>query len=83
MASSSRAAPAWQPTFQLDGKPFPATASVRVWKKGEGGRVAQSLVHDLLLPEDMRAFEEGMKESIGKRLQWHTIAVIFRFLIFY
>ena len=83
MASSSRAAQAWQPTFQLDGKPLPANASVQVWEKGEGGRVVQSLVHDLLLPEDVHAFEEGTEESMGRRLQWHTIAVIFHLLISY
>ena len=43
-------------------------ASVRVWEKGEGGHVAQSLVHDLLLLEDVHAFKEGIKESMGKRL---------------
>ena len=83
MASSSRASQAWQPIFQLDGKLLPASASVRIWEKGEGGRVAQSLVHGLLLPEDMHTFEEGTEESMGRRLQWHTIAVIFCLLIFY
>ena len=47
-----------------------------MWEKGEGGCVAQSLVHDLLLPEDMHTFEDGMDESLGRQLQWHTIAVI-------
>ena len=68
MASSSQIVPAWQPTYQLDGKPLPTTASVRVWEKGERGRVAQNLVHGLLLPKDVRIFEEGTKESMGKRL---------------
>ena len=67
----------WQPIFQLDNKPLPANASVRVWEKGEGGHIAQSLVHGLLLPMDVHAFKEGIKESMGKRLRWHTIAVIF------
>ena len=40
MASSSRAAPEWRPTFQLDGKPLPSDAYVHVWEKGKGGRVA-------------------------------------------
>ena len=40
VASSSQATQAWQPKFQLDGKPLPASASVRVWEKGEGGRIA-------------------------------------------
>ncbi|KAK9999238.1 hypothetical protein SO802_018841 [Lithocarpus litseifolius] len=74
VASSSRAAPAWCPSFILDGKPFPSTASVRVWDKGEGGRVAQSLARGLLLPEDVHVFYQGTDESLARRLQWHTIA---------
>ena len=60
----------------LDGKPLPSTVCVRVWEKGEGGRVVQSLVHGLLLPEDVHTFEDGTNESLGRRLQWHTVAVI-------
>ena len=40
IASFSQAAPAWKPKFLLDGKPLPSTACVRMWKKGEGGRIA-------------------------------------------
>ena len=54
--------------------PLLADASIRVWEKGEGGRIVQSLAHGLLLPEDVSAFADGTKESIG-RLQWHTIAI--------
>ena len=61
--------------FKLDGMPLPACASVRSWEKGEGGHIAQSLVHGLLLPEDVSAFADGTDESMGRRLQWHTIAV--------
>ena len=77
MASSSRPAQLWQPTFELDGTPLPASASVRAWEKGEGGRVAQSLVHGLLLLEDVSAFADGTDESMGRRFQWHTIMVTF------
>ena len=59
----------------LDGKPLPSTTNVWVWEKGAGGRVAQSLVHDLLLPVDVHTFEDGTDESLGRWLQWHTIAV--------
>ena len=68
MASISRATPAWQPSFMLDGKPFPSTASVWVWEKGEEGHVAQSLVHGLLLPEDVHTFKDGTDESLDRRL---------------
>lgn len=37
-------------------------------------------MHGLLLLEDMHAFTEGTDESLGRRLQWHTIEVI---LLFY
>ena len=52
----------------LDGKPLPSTASVQVWEKGERGCVAQSLVHGLILPEDVRTFEDGTDESLGRQL---------------
>ena len=56
VASSSWAMPNWQPTFTFSGEPLPASASVRTWAQGDGGRVAQSLVHSLLLPEDIWFF---------------------------
>ena len=45
--------------------------------KGEGGRIAQTLAEALLLPEDVHAFEDGSEESVGRRLEWHAIAVNF------
>ena len=75
MASSSRPVSAWQPSFELDGMPLPADACVWVWEKGERGRISQCLAQGLLLPENVSAFVEGTKESMGRRLQWHTIAV--------
>ena len=76
VASSSQVAPAWKPKFLLDGKPLPSTACVRMWMKGEGGRIAQTLAKGLLLPENVHAFKEGSEESVGRRLEWHAIAVI-------
>ena len=75
VASSSQATPAWKPKFLLDGKPLPSTACMRMWKKGEGGRIAQTLATGLLLPDDVHAFEDGSEESVRHRLEWHTIAV--------
>ena len=48
--------------------PLSADASIRVWEKGEGGRIAQSLAQGLLLPEDVSAFAKGTEESMGRRL---------------
>ena len=56
VASSSRATPNWQPTFTLSGEPLAASTSVRTWAQSDGGRVALSLVHGLLLPEDIWFF---------------------------
>ena len=75
-ASSSQVAPAWEPKFLLGGKPLPSTACVRMWDKGEGGRIAQTLAEALQLPEDVHAFKDGSEESVGRRLEWHAIAVI-------
>lgn len=75
VASSSRPAPLWHPSYKLDGTPLLVDASVQGWENGERGRVAQSLAHDLLLPADVSAFADATDESIGRRLQWHTIAV--------
>ena len=83
VVSSFRVVAKWQPTFQLDDKPLPTSASVRVWDKGKGGRVAQSLVHGLILPENIHVLEDEMDESLGRRLQWHTIAVISCPLVLY
>ena len=76
VASFSQVAPAWKPKFLLDGKPLPSTACVRMWEKGEGGRIAQTLAEGLLLLDDVHAFEDGSEESVGRRLEWHAIAVI-------
>ena len=53
------------------------------WEKGKGGRIAQTLATGLLLPDDVHAFEEGSEESVGGKLQWHTIAVTFYLSITY
>ena len=62
--------------------PFLANASVRVWEKGERGRIAQSLAQGLLLLEDMSTFADETEESMGRRFQWHTIVVTSLFLYF-
>ena len=56
---------------------------MHVWDKGEGGHVAQSLVHSLLLLEDVNAFEKGTDKSMGRRLQWHTIVLISCFSVYH
>ena len=58
MASSSRPEAIWQPTFKFGDRPLPASASIKAWAQGQGGRVAQSLVHGLLLPEDVPFFSD-------------------------
>jgi len=82
-ASSSRVAPAWEPKILLDGKPLPSTVCIRMWDKGEGGRIAQALAGALQLPEDVHAFEDGSEESVGRRLEWHAIAVILLSIYFF
>ena len=54
-----------------------------MWEKDEGGRIAQTLAQGLLLPDDVHAFEEGSEEFMGRKLQWHTVAVTLYLLILY
>lgn len=68
MASPSQPEVGWQPNFQLGDKPLPANAIVRLWAQGEGGRVAQSLVRDILLPKDDRFYSDGGDESLARWL---------------
>ena len=56
--------------------------STIVRDKGEGGRVAQSLVHGLLLPKDVHFFFKVDKDSLVRWLQWHTVVVIFLSFLF-
>ena len=49
---------------------------------GHWGRVAQSLVHGLLLLEDVRFFTKGDEDLLVRRLQWHTVVVIFLSFLF-
>ena len=76
VASSSQPIVPWQATFKFGAGFLLTTASAIIWDKGEGGRVAQSLVHGLLLLEDVRFFSEGDEDSLVQWLQWHTIVVI-------
>ena len=77
VASSSQSMDIWQPTFKFGDGPLPTSASIKVWAHGQGGRVAKSLVHGLLLPEDVHFFSDGTKDSLARRLQWHTVVVTF------
>ena len=54
-----------------------------MWEKGEGGRIAQTLAKGLLLLDDVHAFKEGSEESMGRRLQWHTVTVTLYLLVLY
>ena len=55
----------WKPKCLLDDKPLPSTAYVRMWEKGEGGCIAQTLATGLLLPDNVHTFEEGTEVFVG------------------
>ena len=77
MASSSRPEAIWQPTFKFNDGPLPTSTNLKAWAQGQGERVAQSLVHDLLLLEDVQFFSDKIEELLARRLQWHIITVVF------
>lgn len=62
--------------FRIRNQPLPTTSSVQKWEKGEGGRVARSLVQALQLPNDVQYFSEGSDEAVAFWLEWHAIAIM-------
>ena len=68
VASLSRPENVWQPSFKFGDGLLPSTESIKTWDKGHRGRMAQSLVHGLLLLEDVQFFTEGDEDSLVRRL---------------
>ena len=46
----------WSPKLEVDGVAIPYTASVREYKRGRAGYIAEALEQPILLPRDMEAY---------------------------
>ena len=56
MAQVRRPARTWSPMLEVDGMPIAFNATLRHYRRGHAGLVAEALEQPLLLPQDMAAY---------------------------
>ena len=56
MAQVRRSPRTWSPVLEVDGAPIAMDASLRHFRGGHAGRMADALQQPLLLPQDMAAY---------------------------
>ena len=56
MAQVRRSPRTWSPVLEVDGAPIAMDASLRHFRGGHAGRMAEALQQPLLLPQDMAAY---------------------------
>lgn len=76
-------APAYTHSFTVDGVPFLAIDRVRPWRKGCGGKVAESVGKALLLPEDMKHWAKWDDNPLLLNMKKEAIMVINSSLSYY
>ena len=54
----------WSPRLEVDGAPIPWSASVREFKKGRVGYIAEALEQPLLLPKDMDTYRRFTQNDL-------------------
>ena len=56
VAQVRRPARTWSPMLEVDGMPIAFNATLRHYRRGHAGLVAEALEQPLLLPQDMAAY---------------------------
>ena len=56
VAQVRRSPRTWSPVLEVDGAPIAMDASLRHFREGHAGRMAEALQQPLLLPQDMAAY---------------------------
>ena len=56
MAQVHRPTRTWSPMLEVDGMPIAYDATLRHYREGHAGMVAEALEQPLLLPQDMKAY---------------------------
>ena len=57
VAQVRRSARTWSPVLEVDGMPIAFDATLRHYREGHAGLVAEALEQPLLLPQDMAAYK--------------------------
>ena len=74
---------AYTHSFTMDGVPLPTIDRVKPWRKGCGGKVAESVGKALLLPEDMKHWDKWDDNSLLLNMKKEAIMVINSSLSYY
>ena len=93
MAQVCRPTRTWSPKLEVDGVPIAYNASLRHYREGHAGHVAETLEQPLLLPKDMEAYRNfnhpelflSLKRDLAMvsyRIHCSTL-VLLHFLTFY
>ena len=93
MAQVCRPTRTWSPKLEVDGVPIAYDASLRHYRGGHAGHVAEALEQPLLLPKDMKAYRTfnhlelflSLKRDlaiVGYPTHHYTL-ILLHFLIFY
>lgn len=73
--SSTPPPSSYQHSFILGEGSLLATAFLRMYRKGNGERVADSLRKALMLLEDVHFWEDVVDKDLVLNLKWHSIVV--------
>ena len=83
----------WSPKLEVDGVPIAWDASLRHYRGGHAGHVAQALEQPLLLPKDMEAYRNFNQPELFLSLKRDmamvsylihcSIYILVHFLVFY
>ena len=87
VAQVRRSPRTWSPVLEVDGAPIAMDASLRHFREGHAGRMAEALQQPLLLPQDMAAYRSfnhpDLFLSLKRDLAMVNYSVHFSFIFVY
>ena len=87
VAQVRRSPRTWSPVLEVDGAPIAMDASLRHFREGHAGRMAEALQQPLLLPQDMAAYRSfnhpDLFLSLKRDLAMVSYSVHFSFIFVY
>ena len=87
MAQVCRSPRTWSPVLEVDGAPIAMDASLRLFRGGHAGQMAEALQQPLLLPQDMAAYRSfnhpDLFLSLKRDLAMVSYSVHFSFIFVY
>ena len=75
VAQVRRSPRTWSPILEVDGAPIAMDASLRHFRGGHAGQMADALQQPLLLPQDMAAYRSSNHPDLFLSLKWDLAMV--------